>query len=166
MTSILGTGLTYTCTLTHPDGTSEKWEQPNLMPQAAINHIASLVAGSGSLIANWYVGVFEGNYVPTSDITAAGLQSPAVESSAYSGAARPSWNHAYDGVSVIDNLASEASFTFTADKTIYGAFICSSSTKSGTSGTLLSIARFSVAKIVTSGSVLSVGAGLTLAAEA
>ena len=72
------------------------------------------------------------------------------------------WTHAYDGVSVVDNLASKAVFTFNATKTIYGAFLVSSSVKAGNTGVLLSIARFSTAKVMESGTVFSVAAGITL----
>jgi hypothetical protein len=166
MKSVLGTGLLYTFTLTHPDGTVERWEQHNLLPQAAVNHMAGLMRGTSSIIANWYLGLFEGNYVPTLDFTSALLQSTAVECTTYSQASRPAWSVSYDGVSSLDNLASEATFTFTADKTVRGAFVVSSATKAGASGLVLSIARFDADKIVSNGSVLSVGAGITLASQA
>jgi hypothetical protein len=166
MKSVLGTGLLYTFTLTHPDGTVERWEQHNLLPQAAVGHMAGLLSGTSSIIASWYLGLFEGNYVPTPDFTSGLLQSTAVECTAFSQASRPVWNVTYDGISSLDNLASEATFTFTADKTVRGAFVVSSATKGGTSGLVLSIARFDTDKIVSNGSVLSVGAGIILASEA
>lgn len=163
MTSIVGHGLKYTFTLRHTDGSVEVWEETNLLPQVAVDHIASLLRGAGaSPISTWYVGIFENNYVPVSSVTAADLPGVVGECVAYSQATRPSWVNTYNGVSVIDNLASKAVFTLTADKTLYGAFLVSASTKGGNTGLLLSIARFASAKVVPNGSELSVSAQLLL----
>ena len=48
----------------------------------------------------------------------------------------------------VTNSASRASFTFNAGTTIYGAFLVSSSTINGTTGTLISAAQFGSAKSV------------------
>lgn len=114
----------------------------NLVPQVGVNHFAALLRGTGPLISSWHVGLFEGNYVPDEDTTSSDLQTGAVEFVGYNEAARPAWTHAYDGTSVIDNSASRATFTVTSAKTVYGGFLVSNSTKGGTSGVLLSIARF------------------------
>jgi hypothetical protein len=128
----------------------------------SIDFVASLLRATGAPIGNWYVGLFENNYVPTSGVTSADRPGVVGECTSYSEATRPAWNHAYDGVSVVDNLASKATFTFTAAKTVYGAFLVSSNAKAGNTGTLLSIARFSTAKSLDIGSVFTVAAGLTL----
>lgn len=166
MNSILGSGLQYDATITHPDGSVERFTDFNLLPQEAVNHIAGLIRGSSAPIANWYVGVFENNYVPTSAVTAADLQTLVGESVAYDEALRPTWSNTYDSVSLISNAASKAVFTFNATKRIYGAFIVSASGKGGNTGTLLSIARFTTARDLDAGSVLSITAGLTLVPSA
>ena len=157
-------GFVYTPQIVDAKGrvTWEGEPQPNLIPQVGIDHLVGLLRGSGSLISNWYVGVYEGNYVPTSATTASDLPANALESVAYSEAARPVWNNTYDGMSVITSLASRAEFTFTADKRLYGAFLVSASIKGSGSGTLLSIARFSTPYDVPSGSTFRLGVSITL----
>jgi hypothetical protein len=160
--SILGTGFRYDTEIIKPDGRIIADVDFNLLPQVAVDHIAGLLRGTASPIGSWYIGLFEGNYVPTSGVTAADLPATVVECTAYSEAARPAWTHAYDGVSVIDSLAAKAAFTFTSSKRVYGAFIISSATKGGNTGTLLSIARFNSPKDIDAGEVFTVAAGITL----
>lgn len=161
--SILGTGLRYDFEIKYPDGRIEKFSEFNLLPQVAINHIASLIRGAGATpISSWFMGIFENNYVPTNAVTAADLPGVVGECVAYSEAARPAWTHSYNGAGVIDNLAAKAVFTMTSDKNLYGGFIVSTSTKGGNTGLLLSIARFSTVKVVPTGAELTVSATLTL----
>lgn len=163
MKTILGAGFKYTVSIKYPDGKVEVSEDFNLMPQVAINHVASLIRGAGATpISNWYMGIFEANYVPVSSVTALDLPGVVGESVAYTQAARPSFANSYNGIGLIDNLSSRAVFTLTADKTIYGAFIVSSATKAGNTGLLLSIARFDAPKIVPSGAELTVSAEISL----
>lgn len=166
MNSVLGSGLQYNVTITHPNGDVEDFTDFNLLPQEGVNHISGLIRGSAAPIANWYVGVFENNYVPTSAITAADLQTIVGESVAYDETLRPTWVNTYDNVSLISNAASKAVFTFNATKRIYGAFIVSASGKGGNTGLLLSIARFTTARDLDAGAVLSITAGLTLVPSA
>lgn len=114
----------------------------NLMPQVSINHVVGLIRGTTSPIGNWYVGIYEGNFVPASGTTAANLQTDAQECLAYNESSRPAWQHAYDGTQIISNLATRAEFTINAAKRIYGGFICANSAKGSNTGVLLSIARF------------------------
>lgn len=159
--SLLGTGLEYVTEIHRRDGRIERSVDHNLLPQESVDFVAGLLRGTEAPVATWYVGLFEGNYVPDDAITAATVASLATECVAYSESTRQPWNHAYtDGV--IDSLNSLATFTFPVAKRIYGAFIVSTSTKGGAGGRLLSIARFDTPKDVAAGEPLTVGAGLTL----
>lgn len=160
MSSILGTGFRYDIEIVAPDGEIITFTDHNLMPQVSIDFVANLLLAQTSPIGSFYVGIFEGNYVPTSATTAADL--PSIECTAYTEASRPVWTPTYDGVSLISNEASKAVFTINAAKRLYGAFLVSSSTKAGNSGTLLSIARFSSPKDVDVGSSFGATLGLTL----
>lgn len=163
MNTVLGSGLVYRVE-TIKDGVvvDESWEH-NIMPQQSVDHIASLIRGAGaSPISSWYVGLFENNYVPDSSVTAAELQNAVGESQAYDEIDRQLWSNNYDGIGFIGNTGTPAEFTMNATKTIHGAFLVSNATKGGTSGILLSIARFSTAKTVDAGTVLRITAGLTL----
>lgn len=158
-------GFVYTASIELPDGTVlDLGEHENLIPQAGVDQLAGLITGSTSAISSWYVGVFAGNYVPTSATTSADLPTNAGESTAYSETTRPAWTKAYDGVSLITSSANRASFTFTADTTLYGGFLASNSTKAAASGVLLSIARFATPYTVPSGSVFKLGVAISLAA--
>jgi hypothetical protein len=163
MSSLLGTGFKYETQMVLPSGEIILFDDTNLLPDVSVDFIAGLIRGDGTApISSWYVGIFEANYVPTSGVTAADLPGVVGQCSAYSLATRPVWTHAYDGTSVITNSASRAEFTMTAAKTIYGAFLISSNVKTGNSGTLLSIARFSSPKVLDIGTVFGVTASLTL----
>lgn len=161
--SVLGAGFTYTIDLVKDGKVIETSVEHNLIPQQGVDHISSLIRGAGATpISSWYIGLFEGNYIPDSSVTAADLQTTVGESQAYDETDRLAWVNAYDGTALISNASAVAEFTMSSTKTIYGAFIVSNATKGGTSGLLLSIARFSTAKQVEDGTILRVTAGLSL----
>lgn len=162
MNSILGTGFIYECTAKLPCGKTLTFRETNKLPQAAINHNAGLIRGTVAPISSWYVGLFAGDYLPAAGTLASDLPGAVGEFQGYAEATRPAWVHAYDNLSVIDNAASRAVFTFTADQVIRGAFICSASVKGSGSGLLLSIARFSVPRDLPNGTEFAVTAGITL----
>lgn len=158
-------GFVYYPTITFPDGTVIELEPvDNLIPQVGVDQLAGLITGASAAINSWYVGVFAGNYVPTSSTTAADLPTNAAEATGYSETARPAWNKAYDGVSLITSSANRASFTFTADTTLYGGFLVSSAAKAGATGVLLSIARFTTPYVIPAGSVFKLGVAISLSA--
>ena len=135
---------------------------PNLVVTEGLNSILSVVLAGGTQINPWYLSPFEGNYTPVAGLTAATFTAAATECTAYDEAARVAYVEAAPSGGVITNAASRAEFTFNATKTIYGAFIVSSSVKAGNTGVLLSIARFNTAKTMESGTQFSVAAGITL----
>lgn len=161
--SVLGTGFTYTVELEKDGVVYDRFEEHNIMPQQAVDFIAGLLQGNGTTpLSSWYVGVFEADYTPTSGVRAADLQTNVGESLAYDEATRPAWVDVYDNAGFIGNTASRAEFTMNSAKTIYGAFIVSNATKGGTSGILLSIAKFSSPRSVDPGTILRITAGITL----
>jgi hypothetical protein len=165
MNSILGHGLKYGLFLRNEAGVWVQDGPPvhNLIPQAGVEHIRSLIRGSGaSPISSWYMFLFENNYVPTSGVTAADLPGVIGESTAYTEATRPAWTHQDVGDTSIDNLASLATFTMNAPKIIYGAGIVSASTKGGNTGLIISIARFDTPRELEAGMEFGVGGILTL----
>lgn len=163
MNSILGQGFEYNLYLRDPEG---NWVQDgvaefNLIPQAAVDHVAGLIFGTGATpISSWYMGIFEANFVPDSSFTSTTL--PTIECQTYDEASRPAFTSVYDGVSVVTNEASLAVFTMNATKRIYGAFLVSSSTKGGNTGLTLSIARFDTPRDLEPGFAFGVGGALTL----
>jgi hypothetical protein len=126
----------------------DEWEDDNLVVNEGLNSLLSIMFNGGTQITTWYVGCFEGNYTPVATVTAATITSASTECTAYTSSTRPEYTEAAPSAQSITNSASRASFVFNATKTIYGAFLVSSSTKSGTAGTLFSAARFSTSKAV------------------
>lgn len=155
--SILGKGFEYRLSARLPGGPEiDLGIERNLVPQEGVDFWASLFLGSGATPnANWYMGLFEGNYVPTKNTKAADLPGLVGECVAYSQVARPQWLGVYDGESVIRNIT-KTIFTMTADKTINGAFIVSSSTKASGGGVLVSIAPFASPKVLAAGTEFGV----------
>lgn len=126
----------------------DEWEDHNLVVNEGLNHILDVVLHGSTQVATWYIGLFEGNYTPVATVTAATITSASTECTAYDETTRVEYNEAAASSQSTTNSANKATFTFNATKTIYGAFMASVSTKSGTTGTLLSAARFSTSKTV------------------
>lgn len=132
----------------------EEFEDSNLVVNEGLNSLLNIMFNGQSQITTWYLGIFEGNYTPVASVTAATITSASTESTAYASATRPEYVEAAASSQSITNSASRASFVFNATKTIYGAFLISNPTKSATTGTLFSAARFGTAKSVESGDEL------------
>lgn len=136
----------------------------NLAPTEMLEAILSQIFQSGVQQANWYVGLFEGNYTPVPTVKASTISAAATESTAYSETARPAWVGGVIAGSggAVSNTLSRAVFTITGPKIIYGGFLASSSPKASTLGLLASVVRFPSPKSVDVGDVLRVVAGTTL----
>lgn len=126
----------------------DEWEDDNLVVNEGLDALLNIMFHGNTPITTWYLGVFEGNYTPVNTVTAGTIAAASTECTAYASATRPMWDEAASSGQSITNSASRASFVFNATKTIYGAFLVSNSTKSSTSGTLFSAARFATAKNV------------------
>jgi len=144
----------YECELRRVDGTVERFTADNLITNEGLNSILNVQFNGAAQITTWYMGVFSGNYTPVAGVTAATITSASTESTIYASATRPEFVEAASTAQSITNSANRASFVFNAGGTIYGAFLVSSNTKSGTGGTLFSAARFGSAKTVSSGDEL------------
>lgn len=136
------------------DGSVEEFEDKNLVVNEGLNLLLNVMFNGTTQVNPWYLGIFEGNYTPVATVTAATIASASTESTAYSSSTRPQYQQASASSQSITNSANRASFVFTSAKTIYGAFLVSNSTKSGTSGSLFSAARFGSSKNVDIGDEL------------
>lgn len=132
----------------------EEFEDHNLVVNQGLNSLLNIYFNGQTQITSWFLGLFEGNYTPVATLTAATVTGSSTECTAYGEATRPEFVEAAAASQSITNSASRATFTFNATKTIYGAFLVSDATKSGTSGTLFSAARFNSSKSVVSGDQL------------
>ena len=137
-------------------------EDCNIMPTEGMNHLLNVLLKGGSQIGNWYVGIYNGNYTPVLGDTAATFPGTATENTTYVAAQRPAFTAGTVAGGAVDNTASVAEFTSTANATVQGGFIASSAVKGGTTGVLLSAVKFSSSKNFETGSILRVTAGFTL----
>ncbi len=126
------------------------------------NYLARVGFKNTSPEAAWYVGLFEGDYTPTGNETAATVAALATECTANQAATRVQAVFGTPANGVVDNSASLAEFVMTADKTVHGAFLISASAKGATTGVLAQIVRFPSPKVQSVGSKLSVLVGPTI----
>lgn len=159
-------GFTYTIECVDKDG-NVKWaeEVHNIIPTEAQNYFITSSLTGGTRYSTWYVGIYENNYTPVAGDTMTTFAASAGEVTTYSEAARPTFTPGSVASGLVTNYDSPAEFTLSADKTVRGGFIASSSTKGGTSGLLLSAALFSSSRSVLTGEGLRVKAGMQLASS-
>ena len=132
----------------------DEWRDHNLVVNEGLDALLNIMFHGSTQITSWYIGLFEGNYTPVATVTAATIVAAATECTAYTQSTRQAYDEAAASSQSITNSASRATFTFNASKTIYGACLVSLATKSGTTGTLFSAAKFSTSKSVESGDEL------------
>ena len=149
-----------------------KWsaESKNLVVNVGLQYMAGTALTSVTQITTWYVGLYGAG---ASNTPAAGdtMSSHAgwTENTTYSNATRVTATFATattGNPSVVTNTASPSVFNINGTTTIGGAFLTSSSTKGGTTGTLFSAADFGSPgdRSVVSGDTLSVTYTFSLAA--
>lgn len=148
-------GLAYIAGILLPSGESYSFGPVlNLVPDEGRDYIDGLILGGTQPVSGWYMGVFEGNYVPTPATKAADLPGVVGECTAYAELTRPAWQASSVG-GVLTNADNKAVITMTADKVLRGAFIVSSDVRGGNGGVLLSIARFPTPHPVPAGTQFS-----------
>ena len=133
----------------------------NLIPTEGLNYMLGAALTGVAQSSTWYIALFEGNYTPAAGVTAATFPADATECTAYTEASRVTWTPGAIAAGSVSNTASKAVFTMNATKTVYGIAQTSVATKSAITGTLVSVARFAVAKSVVSTDVLNVTSTLT-----
>lgn len=135
----------------------------NLMVNEGLDHVLNVLLRGTAQVATWYVGLFKGNYTPVSTLTAATITSAATEATEYTQATRVGYVPAAPSGQSVSNTASKATFDINNTVTLYGAFLISVSTKSGTTGTLLCASRFAAQRDLVSTDQLLITYTLTAA---
>jgi hypothetical protein len=135
----------------------------NLVVNAGLNHILSVVLAAGTQVTSWFVGLMDAS--PT--VAAADTMSSHsgwTEADDYSESNRQAFTPGSVASQSVDNSASRATFSINASVTVGGAFLTSSNTKNGTSGTLFAGGAFSGGnRALISGDTLRVQATYTQA---
>lgn len=159
-------GFVYTIEHLRADGTLVDREVVhNLIPLEGLNFILSSEFKGASVPATWFLGLYQGNYTPSSSDTAAAFPGNATECTTYSQATRGAFVPGTPAGGALDNSASPASFTFTTAQTVYGGFMSSASAKGAVTGTLFSAVRFASPKSPNIGDILNITAGFTFASS-
>lgn len=134
----------------------ERWREtrPNLVVTVGRNSLLDTYFRGSAYTAALFVGLKGSGSIAAADTMSshAGWS----EIVPYSNATRVAYAPAASGSGSITNSATPAVFTINATATVAGCFITTSSTKSGTTGTLFSAVDFSSARGVISGDVLNV----------
>lgn len=120
----------------------------NLWTTEGFNHILSVAVAGGTQYATWYLAPFSGNVTVSDAWTAANFASTATElTTQYSEGTRVAFVESVPASKSTNNLVSPAVVTAaTTNVSIWGVGLLSSSTKGGTSGVLLSAAKYSTAR--------------------
>ena len=126
----------------------DSWEEKNIVVNEGLNNLLDAYLHGTTQTTTWYVGIFEGNYTPLATDTGANIVANATECTAYDEAVRQTWVEAAASSQSITNSANKATFTINATKTVYGAFLISTSTKSDTAGILFAATKFSASRSV------------------
>jgi len=148
--------------IVNADGTiASRSRETNKIPDDSLAFLMQAPFGDVSAVSTFYCGLFRGNYIPSGATAAADIPSNMIEFVDYSESVRPTWQRAFDNAATMDNVLNRASYTVTQDRTLYGSFIVSDSTKGGNTGLLLSCCRFSTAKQVSAGQTINLQTGLT-----
>jgi len=133
----------------------------NLIPTEGLNYMLGTALTGVAQLLSWYIAIFSGNYTPVATLTAATFTANTTESTAYAETTRVAWTPGAIAGGSVDNSANKAVFTMNATTTIYGIGQLSVSTKSATTGTLISCALFAAAKAVVATDVLNVTSTLS-----
>ena len=155
-------GVNYTIEVIRGGAVVDSETVHNLMPEEGRNHAVSVITKGATQVPAWYIGLFEGNYVPVDSDKASTLPTSATECTAYLPATRVEFVEGAVAAGVVENTASRAEFTATAAKTIYGAFLVSAQAKGAITGVLMSAARFTAPKVLQIDDVLRVTASFSL----
>jgi len=157
-------GFLYEIECVTPDG-EVRWVEKihNIIPTPALNYLLSSSLNNGARYTEWFIGLYPNNYSPVSNDTMTTLIANAGETTEYDETTRVALTP--DGIAngLYSNYTTPSEFSINSNITVRGGFISSNSTKSSTSGLLLSAALFASPRSIVSGETLRVRAGMQLA---
>lgn len=141
-----------------------EWQRnENLVVNEGISHILNVALGGKAKTAKYYLALFGGSTAPAATWTAANFAAVASEivslTEGYTNATRPEWTPLDTTGNSIDNMAAAAQLTIATSGTltVTGAAMLTNSTKGGTTGTLISASKYSVARTFQNGDIYEIG---------
>jgi hypothetical protein len=153
---------------THNVNGADERTDDNIVVTEGLNHMLDVVLHGVTALPTWYFGLFSANYTPVATLTAATFTAGATEitsdTEGYSETTRQAFVEAAAAAGSINNTASKAAFTIATASTVtvWGAGLLSSNVKGGTTGTLMSAAKFSAARTLYDTDVFNLGYTLSL----
>jgi len=138
----------------------DAWDFENLVVTVGLNTYLDYTLKTGEASPLWYVGL-KNTGTPVAGDTMASHASW-TENVTYSNANRPALTLGTITGGSVDNSASKASFTINGTTTIFGAFVTSNNTKSGTTGILLGVGDFASSRSVIADDTLNVTVTFTI----
>lgn len=155
--SILGLKGKYVVEHLDRDGKLIKeYEFPNAIVDAGMNALLNAMFDSGTQFTTWYIGLIDNaSFSALNNADTMASHAGWIECTGYSESVRQTWTAGSAASRSITN-SSTVNFSINATKTVYGIFIATDSTKSGTTGTLWSTAAFGSTVSVQSGDSLRV----------
>ena len=149
------------------NGQDERQDE-NIVVTEGLNHMLDVVLHATTPVTTWYIGLFSANVTPLSTWTAATFTASSTEivslTEGYTEATRQEFVEAAASTGSITNSASKAVFTIATatSVTVWGAGLLSSNVRGGTTGTLMSAAKFSAARVLYNTDIFNVAYTLTL----
>jgi hypothetical protein len=131
----------------------------NIVVTTGLNKLLDATFVSGLSSPTWYVGLKgTGSMVGGDTMSSHAGWS---EIAPYSNANRPTWTPGSISAGAVDNSASKAVFNINTTSTVFGCFLTSNNTVSGTTGTLYGGGDFGASRSVINGDTLNVTVTLT-----
>lgn len=129
----------------------------NIVTNEGVTYALDVALSNGSQSTTWYIGLKGTGAVAAGHTSAQiGGTNGWSEVTTYTEGVRQTWTDAGVSAKSLTNAASPASFSINGTVTVFGAFLISNSTKSGTTGTLFAAADFSSSKALNNGDTLEV----------
>ena len=141
---------------------------PNLIPVEGLAHLLNVALGTTAKPAGYYIALFSGTTAPAANWTAASFAAVASEivslTEGYTAATRPVWAPVNTTTGSIDNIDSPAEVTIATSGTlnVTGLALLTSNARGGTTGVLVSAAKFAAARTFQNGDTYEIGYRLNL----
>lgn len=148
-----------------------EWEcTGNLIPTEGLAHILNVALGTTPKPASYHLALFSAAAQPAANWTAASFATTASEivsmTEGYSSATRPTWTPTNTATNSIDNMAvanvAKVTMKTASSLTVQGAAMLTSNTKGGTTGALISAAKYASPRVFQDGDTYEIGYRISL----
>lgn len=148
-----------------------EWERTgNLIPTEGLAHILNVALGTTPKPTNYYLALFSAAAQPAANWNAASFAATASEitsmTEGYAEAVRPKWTPTNTATNSIDNMAvgsvAKVTMKTATSITVQGAAMLTTSARGGTTGALISAAKYSAPRTFQDGDTYEIGYRISL----